>query len=79
MAAGLSDEAQGRSVNVYFIGPVLVPTGVLLEEERTAIQMFREIGVNLCMLKAIPVHDPSGDCETPIVVQFVFDRQSLPR
>jgi hypothetical protein len=70
MTAGLQAQTHDCSVYVYVMRGAPMPGGMLLQAKSQAIQMFREIGVNVRMRNGIPAHDPSDACGAPIVVQF---------
>jgi hypothetical protein len=74
LAAGLNAHAAARadacSVDVHLIIGVALPPGMLMDASRKAIDMFREIGVNLRLRMGKPARDQSDSCGAPIIVQI---------
>ena len=58
MAAGLRTQSEKCTLDVFLDSGVPMPTGILLNANAKATQVFREIGVNLLWLDRMPAGEP---------------------
>src|SRR5579864_2808108 len=69
MATAMFDRVQNCEVNVFINKGMALPIGMLPDAVAKAAAMFREVGVDLRILKREP-HSSDGACGMPIVIEF---------